>query len=52
MYQAKGRTKHATRSAAQSVGPRTNGTSSFYFVPYSPSLVEGVFSEVRIQNVE
>jgi diguanylate cyclase (GGDEF)-like protein len=52
MYQAKGRTKHATRSAAQSVGPRTNGTSSFYFVPYSPSRVEGGFSEVRIQNVE
>lgn len=52
MYQAKGRARHATRSAAQSVGPRTNGASSIYFALYSPSLVEGGLSEVRIQNVE
>ncbi len=37
MYQAKGRAKHATRSPAQRVGPSTNGTSSFYFVPYPPT---------------
>jgi diguanylate cyclase (GGDEF)-like protein len=47
MYRAKGRAKHATRSPVQSVGPRTNGTSSFYFVLYSPNVGEEVFSEVR-----
>jgi hypothetical protein len=39
MYKAKGRAKHATRSPALSVGPSTNGTSSF-FVLYSPECVE------------
>jgi diguanylate cyclase (GGDEF)-like protein len=43
MYRVKGRAMHATRSPAQSVGPRTNGSSSFFFVLYTPNLIEGVF---------